>query len=156
MSCAFASAPSFAVGAPGACSWPYTLLSYLDFLNTNTYHYATNGAVISLPGGLLAASCTLRYVTTGAATYPFATAASCNFDSNNAMAVNASGCGVLYASSVQFDYNLNAFAPFAPAAIPVRGTQLAGGAAACTTCPAGTNCSFDGTTQPDPCPKVSA
>lgn len=156
MSCAFSSAPSFAVGAVGACTWPYTLLSYLQFLNQGTQHYALTAATIVLPGGLLAANCTVQYSTGSSATRAnFSTRADCLFDAAGAMAVNASGCGVLHASQVVYEPDLRAFQPFQTSLV-VQGTSLSGGAASCTTCPAGTNCSFAGTAQPDPCPRVRA
>ena len=156
MTCAFDSPPALAVGASGQCTWPYTLLPLLNFLNTQTTAFLTAGSTLTLPGsGLLTANCTVSYNTSTvpSRTGVFPTATSCLFDVNNAQALNASGCGVLNAGLVQYDAYQNVFLPLNTSE-PVQQTYLSGGATTCTTCPAGTNCTRAGTTQPAPCPLV--
>ena len=160
MACAFGGPPAFAVGAVGACTWPYTLKTLLDFKNTLTDAYILSGSTINLgSSGLLSATCTVAYNTSSPpnknGTFP--TTASCSFDTNNAQALNASGCGVLKATQVQWD-SFQVPIVFFPLSttVPVQQSFLVGGASSCTTCPAGSNCTNAGTTQPAPCPTVSS
>ena len=159
MACAFGGPPAFAVGAVGTCAWPYTLKTLLDFKNTLTDAYILSGSTIDLgASGLLTATCTVAYNTSAApnrnGTFP--TTASCQFDANNAQAVNASGCGVLKYSQVQWD-SFQVPIVFFPLSttLAVQQSFLVGGASNCTTCPPGSNCTNAGTTQPAPCPTVS-